>query len=448
VNEDYADVELSHKSPANSHFYLETSSPSRIFTNGALLMVCTLAHLAVAFRAPSSFGFKEKAFNINQTDKVSSCEIELILSAMRDYHRFIAVIGSIVARNSDSERTLDVSVTQHTTTFNNSIAQKIGGEITFKAHVNFTSGCNRSSTFPVIITPVSQFDEYKLRLTVKADWTGINGIYLGWTFYNPGADKCAQTAGFIVSILMGYMVMVYCCTLKFEDESSTQIYLILIGVTGVFSSNPIRYLLASSGDPGIWDCILISVFVAVFRTFLLLQLEILRGRNTAPNTILTLILASTFLFYAILDATARYDRQNHVVESGSETALILQSENALMIFESGVFCISILYMILAVFGNRWANGRRLWFFGILAGITGSVSLFCNAFCVFNNVHMFDVFRSMLVTAVYGGLASSTIFFLHCGAEPEYSDLNTRQNPKSFDVEEASVGLEEEEMDQE
>jgi hypothetical protein len=119
-----------------------------------------------------------------------------------------------------------------------------------------------------------------------------------------------------MSFLIGYILVVFAFYLKFDSESFTQIFLLVIGITGVFSSNPLTYFIKNTGAGArISDHILMSVFTAVFRLFLLLELEMLRGKSSAPATILVILFGVFFGFYATVDAAASYDRATHVLQS-------------------------------------------------------------------------------------------------------------------------------------
>jgi hypothetical protein len=179
-----------------------------------------------------------------------------------------------------------------------------------------------------------------------------------------------------------------------------------------------------------------SVFTAAFRLFLILELEMLRGKSTAPATLLIILFGIFFGFYATVDAAASYDRATHVIQSESETAVVLQTETALMIFDSVYIVCSVVYLILAVLQNDGVNSRRIGFFSFAVLTTSAVTILTHVVFVVLNKYMYSVMPSMLFSSIHITVASMCIFLLHCGGGPEYKEMDTKddQGPGIMDVE--------------
>jgi hypothetical protein len=254
-----------------------------------------------------------------------------------------------------------------------------------------------------------------------------------------------------MSFLIGYMLVVFAFYLKFDAESFTQIFLLVLGITGVFASNPLGYFLRSKGTSArISDHILLAVFTAVFRLFLLLELEMLRAHAAAPKTLLVVLLAIFFAFYATVDAAAGYDRQTHVLQAEAEVPVVLQTETALLALDGSYVAVSLIYLIVAAVQNDGVNVRRLWFFGFAVIATGGVTLLTQVCFLLLNKYMYSVLSSMLFCSIHITVASMAIFLLHSGGGPEYTEMPKADDPGSMvlDADQATDDDDEEEDEDE
>jgi hypothetical protein len=270
---------------------------------------------------------------------------------------------------------------------------------------------------------VEGIDTIQIRLSARADFTKVAGIQFSWNFANPSADKYNRSTKLLLSFLVAYMLVLYAFYLKFDSESFTQVYLLVLGITGVFASNPINYFFPSVPGANVSDHILLAIFIAIYRMFLILELEMLRSHSTRPKTVLVAVLAIIFAFYATVDAAAGYDRQTHIANSEIETATVLQTEIARACLHSVYSIIALVYLIIAGVSNDGLNTRRLFFFGFSVISTVFVTLLSDVCLLFTNVWMYSVKPSLLATSIMTTLAALTLFLLHTGGGPEYVGLD-------------------------
>jgi hypothetical protein len=125
-----------------------------------------------------------------------------------------------------------------------------------------------------------------------------------------------------------------------------------------------------------------------------------------------------------------------VIQSESETAVILQTEIVLMIFDGVYVVCSVLYLILAALQNDGVNSRRLGFFSFAALATSAVTILTQIVFVVLNKYMYSVMPSMLFCSIHITVASMCLFLLHCGGGPEYVEMDTKDDlgPGTMDVE--------------
>jgi hypothetical protein len=113
---------------------------------------------------------------------------------------------------------------------------------------------------------------------------------------------------FFMSGLNAYILVLFLVFVKFDSEIFTQIFCIMIGCAGILASNPFSLIRWQGGDPGIADCVLMSLAVAMFRVFCLAQIDIVRCRGTNPNLVVLILLVIMFCAYAAIDTASFFDR--------------------------------------------------------------------------------------------------------------------------------------------
>jgi hypothetical protein len=439
--EKFTDVELAPHPNAGSRFFLEHTSVWSLLITVAMLTAFVFMHGSAALRSPPMLSNKEEYYKLNSTEGNVSVDIEITLSQLQEGHRFIAVNGSFVANNTLA-RTLPVELVVRKTlqkNYNTVLSNLDEGKKKFDIH--FTGTCNRSNWFDVGHIPLAGIDTVQLRLTLTSNYDNIAGLYFRWDFANPNAAKYDQSSKLLMSFLVGYMLVVFAFYLKFDAEYFTQIFLIIVGVTGVFASNPINYLLKPKPGARIADHILMAVFTAVFRLFLLLQCELVRTHSQTPPKSLTIILAIFFGFYAAVDAAASYDRHAHVFHSEGEVKVLFQTELANIVFSTLFAVGAIVYFVLGVIGNEGANLRRVVFLGISIAAVASATLASRVFFPITGQYMYSLLPEMLSSATHVTFASIALFLLHSGGGREYKTIpdQAKEEQQPTMIEELSDG---------
>jgi hypothetical protein len=449
--EKFEEVELAPHPNAGSHFFIEHTTFWSLVTTLLMLSAFIVMHTYAALRAPPILASKEEFFRLNNTDENVSIDVDITLSQLQEGHRFVVVNGSLIGRTTTLDKTLPIEVTTRQTLMKNYNVVNNNADEKRKYDLKFVPGTNQSSVFDVVRLTIGTSDTVQIRLTVQTDFTGIAGFLFHWDFANPSAEKYSKSAKLLMSFLIGYMLVVFAFYLKFDAESFTQIFLLIIGITGVFASNPLGYFLKSTGTGArVSDHILLAVFTAVFRLFLLLELEMLRAHSTAPKTILVVILAIFFGFYATVDAAAGYDRQTQVLQAESEVPIVLQTETALIAIDSFYVVVSLIYLIVAAIQNDGINSRRVWFFAFAVVATGGITILTQVVFVLFNKYLYSVLSSMLFCSVHITVASMAIFLLHSGGGPEYTEMPKSADNESMvlDADQASDDDDEEDEDDE
>jgi hypothetical protein len=422
-NEIYADVELAANPNAGSYFFIEGTSMWSLITTLIGLAAFLIMHSYSALRAPPGLASKSELYKLNETGGNVTVDIDVTLSELVDGHRFVSINASLVTDDLSAARTLDIEVTARNTFLKGVTTVRTDNPPKETRQVAFTTASNTSTAFSVCTFPVSAIDNAQLRISLQSNFNHITGVEFTWGFANPSSDKYNRSTKLLLSFLVGYMLVLFAFYLRFDSESFTQVYLLVIGITGVFASNPVTYFFPSVPGGKISDHILMALFLAIYKMFLVLEMEMLRSHTTAPKTILVVILGVIFAFYATVDAAASYDRCVHVSNSEIESKVVLQTEVARAILD-GVYSLAIIiYFIVAALGNDGINARRLGYFGFSVFATACVLLFSDGFCVFANLWMYTAKPSLFAQSIIATLAALTLFLLHSGGGPEYVGLD-------------------------
>jgi hypothetical protein len=431
---DDADVELIPKVFSDSTFFLERAQFLQILTSILVFLAFLCVHLSAACHPPTVFSHRETFIPVEPFLGVTSYNVEVSITALRPFHRFVAVNCSLVSNSSILERDFEILLTQRTTRVLNSNPILVDPDENISGVVHFVPGVNLSSSLRVVSSVIADLDELRLRVIAQANYRGIDGFQFRWDFFNPTADSYSKNCELVLSLLMCYITAVFVNYLKFDDEFWTQVALLGVGLSGAISSNPIGHFLSTDSELRITDHFLMGTFIALFRMFLLMELELLRTRKSAPNHILIGIMALFFLVYLAIDVSANYDRQNVILHTDIDVTEILEMERAVIFMDALYVEVSIIYLIVAVVMNGGVNLRRLTLIGVIIVATGAATLFRHTYCLLMKVGVFSVGPQIAFTGVHITFAALAIFFLRCYDESEYTSLTPKDEPAIFVVE--------------
>jgi hypothetical protein len=421
----YAEVELAAHPNSGSFYFIEGTSPGQMASTLFGLACFLLMHTYASLRCPPSFGSKSEFYQMNESEGNATVDIDITLSQLVESHRFVQLNASFITNPEQEDRTTSIDSTVRS----NFMA---GGTMLRTEHpareiyqIIFTQGADRSSSFPVGHFRVDAIDSIQIRIAIQANFRGVRGVEFTWFFANPSAEKYARSSRMLLSFLNGYMLVLFAFYLRFDSESFTQVFLLIIGITGVFASNPITFFFPRIPGAKISDHVLTAIFLAIYKMFLILELEMLRSRNPKPKTAVVICLGIAFAVYATVDAAAGYDRECHIDTAEVESPIVLQTEIALGCLHALYSVCVLIYAVVAVVGNDGNNARRVGYFAFSAVLATCGSLFTGVYCLWADLWMYTVRRDLFLQAIIGTLAGMTLFFLHSGGGPEYVGLDDK-----------------------
>jgi hypothetical protein len=436
------EVKLAPQEPADSHFFLENASTSSLVVSLLILSVFVVAHARTALRAPSVLAHKEEYYALSMSPRKGTADVDVTLTQLTPGHRFIRLNGSLVPKNASANFTIPVNISIRVQCLNDSIVTSADlPDAKSYADLVYIAGQNHTSFFPVAHVSTGDIDVFRVRTSLTFDFTKFAGFLFRWEFANADTESYERSSKVLTSFLIGYRLVLFVLYLKFDSESFTQLFLVLIGLSGFFVS----YSQSSNH-------MFMSAFQALFRLFLLAQLEILRSHSTSPPAALLLGVGVVFAAYAALQAAAAADRQSHVMQAQSEVPVVLRSEFALIVVD-GVFAAeALIYFVVAAIANEGVNPRRVAFVGLALLAVIGVTLLCEVFFVLTNRFMYSAMPRLLVSSTHVTLAALALFLMHTSRERHDATIDeTKGDPGRIDFDERSdddPGSEEDYKDEE
>ena len=274
---DFQPVELDGTGPTISIFYIENSN--QIKSTIALFLIFILLHILAAWRSPDLLSVKQEYFAFNKTQGEVSVDLDIVLSSLLSTHKFVNINGSILRDLSLGSEALSLPVeftVKNDFYLNQTL--KDSKEVDTKSEVlTFAENSKESSEYEVLQTDIKDFDTIQVKVTIKTNVTQVSGFLFNWSFANLSAAKYKRIACLLTSFLIGYMLVIFCSFIDLKTEAFTQIFCIIIGFVGILSSNPFALILSPVKGARISDSVLMAAFLALYRLFLITQLEMVRA---------------------------------------------------------------------------------------------------------------------------------------------------------------------------
>lgn len=435
---DFQNVEMTELDTSTYHYYIENSKSikSTLF----FLVSFIVIHIIAAWNAPPLLVYEEVYYPINKTVGMATVDLDVALSSLSFYHKYVNINGSLVRDLDKSLGYLSIPSTITISTYfekDGQTAQTMVGK-PYQSELVFDGVDTQTQSFPILSNNISNADTIKLRISIELNVTFIEGISISWSYSNLSAAKYSRAARIIASFLTGYMLIIFVTFMNFSTTKFIQILVIIVGVTGFLSSNPFALILPFSPGVVIADHILNGFFLAAYRLLLLSQLEVIRRQSASPMPFAAVFLILFCIVYAVISSYAGFERANLINESVVPNSEILQSEKVLMYYDIAYVIVSFIWIIAAfVQGSNYAP-VRLAFVLFLSILSLSSTVASDIILPKLNYMMFSILPSMIVTAAHLNSAAFCIFMFHNGGDSYYAEMNTnKQAGGSLDVEELS-----------
>jgi hypothetical protein len=419
-------IEIADPPPPISHFFLDSASFKSIATT-LFVLVCLLSlHLFFTYRMPTMRSYKDEYFPLTDVEPGYPLELELSLDLLNAVHRFVQVNCTLIRRRPSPKNSIFVleyssriiflkkSVTTNAIDFSNE-----------KLRLNFWEGGQWTNSFTILHKEVGEFDSIAMHFSFSAEFDEIDGMSFRWCYGNPLAMKASRISKYLLSVLVFYMLIVYISYLTFDKDFFTQVCCLILGTAGVFASNPFSVLFERFSGAQMFDYVLMAFFIACFRFFCILQIDLIRSGRHVPNLFLTITCGIFFAVYATFDAAASFDRAQYIAVVDPDLELSMPTANVL---EALHMTYGVMLAVVSIVALLMSNGfaRRRLFVFILFGVAGlGATIFAQVICPQRKVYSDSLFPEMLHTVLHMITGAFLLFLMRSDPQQEYDMLNPR-----------------------
>jgi ABC-type transporter Mla MlaB component len=433
------EVEFATPTVDGSHFYLDGAPFSALFSSISFIIFLGILHFLIALKSPSLLDSKTEFFSLNATDK-TPVDVDIRLNSLLPLHRWISLSGSISTLSPSFTHQIPINFTVSRTLLS---AYHVISETAAESRsdfLNFTTASRNSTTFSITESAVNSADEIRVFLTLSANFSNINGLNVIWQFCNPGALQFSQSAQLLLAFMMTDILAIYIFNLRFDSEIWTQIFLLILGAAGIFGSNPFSYFSSISNWIDEMDFVLPSGFIAIFRTFVWLQLHILGAKTTSAGLVRTFLTVLVFGIYAGIDANVAIERRIRLVASLSIEHFVLKLEWILMGFDFVYIIASIGMLVFATIGSEGANFRRLVLFALSLLVTNGIT-FCSHFWLLHwNKSQLSVLPQILYLSGHVIVVAALLFLLRSEEIQQYQVIGEVDVAEVLDIDSGSMSV--------
>jgi hypothetical protein len=296
--------------PSQTECFLDTASPRTLITTFLLLVSVILVHLISAFRAPPLIALHESNFAVNESLVNNSLELDLTVRSLRPGHRFIDISAILVRSHPAPLPIKSTYEFSSNTTFILHSAVRSTEAIAHRAiHLQFFQGALHSTPFSIVRRNITDFDGLDISWHLQGQFTSILNCTITWHFLNGHTLKFIRSARFLLSLPIGFFLVLFCWPIQPELDGFTTPFCIVMGLIGLLGPTtgphvPGPEATASQGFG-------FAAYISLFRLFCIIQLEMVRANAPWPRPLLFFGFGLFFGFLAVVDASASLDRAIH-----------------------------------------------------------------------------------------------------------------------------------------
>jgi hypothetical protein len=428
-NVTFADVELAAK-PDPSLFASRPDPSVSSLACTVLGFIFFLVYHACSTLRANPYDSHKEFIHRNMSDGHRRLDVEILVDLYVDpCHTFAAIHTFMVRDNSSHDGTLPMMWSVQWNLQNNSMSQRTGFQFGVLEHLFWRAGAAGSNSFRALNVRVKGMHRLEVRLTMDGELRHIIGAYCESSSINPTTELWIRNCNIVFSVLIGGFLLSFAHALRFDTDSFTKIHLLLIGVIGVCCWSPLKYFFALKREDWEWelrgrvtDQIALSVFVASYKMFVILQLGLLKSSSKRPSTYLILALLLFFGLYATVDAAIACDPRTDVIASDDRTHVFCPAER-IRIGCDIVYCIlSLGYLCFAMTGPRSSHPQRLVLFAIVTIVIMGLTVVTNIVFSFRNIFIYTLTPKLLQRLFTATLTALTLFIFDREKTSQYVDF--------------------------
>ena len=412
----------------SSPFYIEKGQfpKTMIF----LILTYLIIQLITSYRLPPYLCTNSQYIPINTTQGNITVDLEVTISDLFPKHKFIIVSASAVRNGSILPKSdFSFEIMTYLKLIKDSTLIQVQAPASIETLLTFGENSKESQQFQIAKEEISDFNLVNVKLSMSGNFDSIVGAVFYWSYTQHISIAYARIYKIVTSFFFAYSFYIFLSVLNLGSERFTKICCMILGIIGIIASLPIGFFMQNdSNGPYLWDYLIIGIFLNFFRFFIMTQFEMIYHNSSSPSTILAFFSLIFFVFYAIFESSALYDRASYIFNSYEKDTIILKSEYGLMysIIIYGIYSI-ILIILSYCFSENYSN-NRLYLFLFFWSLCFLSTIISNIIFPLFNIKMETIFPSMIVLSTHFTCAAVSLFFLHEGAEYEYEYANvTDQN---------------------
>jgi hypothetical protein len=347
----------------NTEMFIDSTSTHMLFIILVVFLAFVIGQVLAGFRSPSLLSLETQSFEFSHITSATPVTVNTSLSLVRSYHRFLD-LNCTLARPEGSPRKLHflVGYSALLIFYTDQVQRDVVELPASTAPIAFEPGSNAFS-FSVIHKEISSSDSVFVSLRLTSATVILSGCTLSWSVSNSPAIQYLQLAKLLLSSIIGCVLIIYVKSGNLEAHSFSQKFCLLLGIFGLLASNPLFLFLPESTASILSSEFVISAYIASFRLFCLLQLDMICGHRYAPRLFSLTFFALFFSCYLAVDFAASC-QHSRLYPSTFVPGPPLAIDKALSVFR---FLYAFTFIGLGIFAARSkkASARRIVVFLLL-----------------------------------------------------------------------------------
>jgi hypothetical protein len=404
-----------------SPYFIDNTPISTLLVTFSVAFVFLFFQILSSLTAPKFISSNSEYFNVSEFDSRSTLDFDITLYDLEDVHRFFEISAILIRRappKSPLVRELNYSC--RPVFFKNYTATNVVLFERGTINVHFKS--RTSDPFCLLQKEVVDYDTAQVRISLTADFRKLDGCELRWTIADPSFVDYSHFLKGCLSVLHIYMLANYLLWLKFGEISLVELLCVILGSSGMISCNPRTIRKDPSSSANFSDHVLFAGYVAMFRMFCLLQLDMIRSRRRSLDWRSVLAAAMFYALFGYVEASADFDHMQAIYESRTEIQVKLPITKMGLAFFLLHVGVSTFWIIVAV-ANCLPHSRRRLVMIILALVAETVATcFGHFFWAQSHKFSYSLVPETMQVTVQMTLGAFVLFLMH----PEGGDRSLDQ----------------------
>lgn len=431
--EEFSDVQILEDPKTSYQPYIDNTSVYNFYSMIILLIAFIVLNFYSVLKIPEAITNKKEYFGLTlQTG--SSVDLDLSLSQILQSHKFVQMDMKMLLKKPAADE-YGYSIQSKTTLIANSMLNSESKTSDFT--IKIPAPEKESKMSELLNLKINDIIGIRINLKIGGKIDLLDGVEFYWSFYNPNSTKYINTYNLLVTLLIFYMLIIYLYSFKFNIQTYHQIFLLIIGISAIFSTNPLGLIFTNYSVSHISNFILSAIFLAIFRMYILI---LLKYDNNVPSKLVTFVIGIVFMLYGIVGVAASYNR-NLLLLNSSVNNERLSTENMLMFLDIVYIIVLIVFNVLSLMKQDISfNFRSIFFllvsvFMILSTLYSDLNNYSSKFKGGVSV------LNLLQNCIYVTCASFLIFMFHKNNEVEYQEFDEGKNDDQMvlDIEQMESG---------